>query len=165
MAIYCMQCGKELPDDASFCLKCGMPVGGAANSTPLSEPKWEYCEIGYIHKPDIIKNNNRGLGERMLGGRYYNIVFFAEGIGPQGTFDVTKGNEFKGRIIYSTDRNFLDYPIDLADFSGRAYPLSDNSEDSAAVKNLVGYLTQQGWEPLPSRGEYWFSYKVRRRIS
>jgi predicted amidophosphoribosyltransferase len=38
MAIYCIQCGKELPDDANFCLKCGKPVGNAARPTPRPEP-------------------------------------------------------------------------------------------------------------------------------
>ena len=26
MTIYCMQCGKELLEDANFCLKCGKPL-------------------------------------------------------------------------------------------------------------------------------------------
>jgi len=35
MAIYCMHCGKELPADANFCLKCGNPL--KAVETPLHE--------------------------------------------------------------------------------------------------------------------------------
>jgi hypothetical protein len=40
-----MQCGKELPDDANFCLKCGKPLKEVARSATQSEPQWEYCEI------------------------------------------------------------------------------------------------------------------------
>lgn len=165
MSIFCMNCGNELPDDANFCLKCGKPVGNVAKSTPQTEPKWEYCEIVFTYETDVVKNNKRKLSERMLGGKYYTIVIFAKGIGPKGKFDIPDGNEFKGRSIYSDSKSFLDYPIDVADYSGRAYPLSDNSLDSAAVENFVEYLTQQGWEVLPDRGEYWYSHKFRRKVS
>jgi WD40 repeat protein len=30
MAIYCMKCGKELPDDAAFCIRCGNPQSAAS---------------------------------------------------------------------------------------------------------------------------------------
>jgi uncharacterized membrane protein YvbJ len=34
--MYCMKCGNQLPGDASFCLKCGVPqkasIGNAAKS-------------------------------------------------------------------------------------------------------------------------------------
>lgn len=42
MAIYCPQCGKELPDDANFCLKCGKPLKGATQPASQAEPRWEY---------------------------------------------------------------------------------------------------------------------------
>jgi hypothetical protein len=46
VAIYCMKCGKELPDDAAFCAKCGHPQS-AASVAPraASRPQVELCEI------------------------------------------------------------------------------------------------------------------------
>lgn len=36
MAIYCIQCGTSLPDDAVFCLKCGKQVKGGSASQAAS---------------------------------------------------------------------------------------------------------------------------------
>lgn len=42
MAIYCMQCGKELPDDAKFCLKCGKPLTSTEAGDPqIPDNPWE----------------------------------------------------------------------------------------------------------------------------
>lgn len=32
--VYCSKCGTQVPDDASFCPKCGAPVGGAQPEGP-----------------------------------------------------------------------------------------------------------------------------------
>ncbi len=44
MAIYCPQCGREHPDDANFCMKCGKPLKGGATPITQSSPQlqWEY---------------------------------------------------------------------------------------------------------------------------
>jgi TM2 domain-containing membrane protein YozV len=34
--MYCPKCGKEIPDDASFCPECGSPVK-SQDTTPLSD--------------------------------------------------------------------------------------------------------------------------------
>ncbi len=153
MAIYCMQCGKELPDDAKFCLKCGKQVGGMVQPVAQAEPKWEYCEIVYTVKPSP-KNNNRSLSDKMTGSWWHDIVFIADGVGPQGAFDATQGNEFRGYTFYSFNRDSKD-----------EYMYSNHAEDEMAVKRLIGYLTQQGWEPLPGKGNAWFSHKFRRKVS
>ena len=75
MAIYCMQCGKELPNDANFCLKCGKPVRDGGQSTPQPESKWTYCEITWTKAG-------------WLDGACY---FWAKGIGPTGISAVAKG--------------------------------------------------------------------------
>src|SRR5437764_14418533 len=36
MAIYCSNCGTELPDGVSFCDVCGTPVRGKNNVAPAS---------------------------------------------------------------------------------------------------------------------------------
>jgi hypothetical protein len=67
MAIYCPQCGKDLPDDASFCIKCGKPLQGAAQSSPQAEPQWEYCTI----------ESEKQTGDGHL---------LAKAVGPKGTY-------------------------------------------------------------------------------
>ena len=41
MAIFCSQCGKKLPDDAQFCMKCGSAVTPRASSRSRSPEKQE----------------------------------------------------------------------------------------------------------------------------
>jgi hypothetical protein len=43
-------------------------------------------------------------------------------------------------------------------------PEADNAEDVEAVDELVGYLTKQGWEVLPNKGNHWYSYTFRRSV-
>lgn len=84
MAIYCMQCGKELPDDANFCLKCGKPVGEAAKPAQQPESRWEYCEIVY-----------QARWEKHWYGNDHLFQFWAKGIGPNGTFNAGEVEEVK----------------------------------------------------------------------
>ena len=42
--MYCPKCGKALPDDADFCLKCGAPQRAGGNAAAHDTP-WETCEI------------------------------------------------------------------------------------------------------------------------
>lgn len=52
MAIYCIQCGAGLPDDAVFCLKCGKQLkGGSASPSTSSSSETELyqCEINNLH--------------------------------------------------------------------------------------------------------------------
>ncbi len=35
--MYCLKCGAQLPDDASFCMKCGTPVGKSSGSKLQSQ--------------------------------------------------------------------------------------------------------------------------------
>jgi len=80
-----MQCGKELPDDANFCLKCGKPIGSTAKPTPEPEPKWEYCEIVYQQRVD----------KHWYGDSYF-IQLWAKGVGPNGTFNAGEVEEIQG---------------------------------------------------------------------
>jgi len=64
--MYCSQCGTELPQDASFCHKCGKLVG---RGTEHAGVEWEFCQIVY--------NFNYGLAKRALW-------FSAKAVGPNG---------------------------------------------------------------------------------
>src|SRR5437868_5322663 len=37
--MYCMNCGKELPDDANFCLRCGKPTANKPSSEQTVTPQ------------------------------------------------------------------------------------------------------------------------------
>ena len=138
MAIYCMQCGKELPDDANFCLKCGKPVGNAAKLTPQPEPQWEYCEIVYA--------------ELQAGGilQREKIQFWAKAIGPRGEYTAAEAPE-----VY-------------ADQAGWGRISSSGRTQSAylpALNALLTQLSREGWESLPNKGVSWYSYKFRRKLN
>lgn len=48
--MFCTQCGKELPQGASFCGKCGEKVGSEASSVPATQPHggdWETLDFVY----------------------------------------------------------------------------------------------------------------------
>ena len=42
--MYCMECGKALPDDANFCLRCGTPQG-ARESSVSTAPRHKEVSI------------------------------------------------------------------------------------------------------------------------
>ena len=51
--ITCKQCGKELPDEARFCLQCGAPVETAVETTaereqPVPQPQRPQAELDFI---------------------------------------------------------------------------------------------------------------------
>jgi predicted amidophosphoribosyltransferase len=58
MAIYCSHCGKELPDDASFCMKCGKPLKGGVVSPQTPLMRWEYKDL-VIRLNDIKEKGNK----------------------------------------------------------------------------------------------------------
>lgn len=150
MAIFCSKCGKEHPDDANFCMKCGQPLNATSQAAAQPEPQWEYCEVMYF-----IESTGNSSRDILFNKTYYfNMEVWAEGIGPQGTFNATKGQNFICRMV--THGN----PLTPAFY----HPESDNPVDVEAVNKLVNYLTKEGWEPLPNKGKAWYSYKFRRRV-
>ena len=44
--MYCESCGTQLPDEASFCWKCGQPQRDAARHAPDSQ-QYETCTIEF----------------------------------------------------------------------------------------------------------------------
>ena len=82
--MYCMKCGQQLPNDAAFCFKCGVPQGAQAQATAPDElVQWEECEI--ITKMGILKSD-----------------FLAEVFGPNGHYvadkEMSDSNFKNGRI-------------------------------------------------------------------
>src|SRR5256885_12810356 len=77
--MYCGNCGKELPNDANFCLKCGKPQGATVQA---EVPFWEMCEIYFFDKP---KGFFSSAGQ-----------FWAEAIGPKGRYNAGASEPLKG---------------------------------------------------------------------
>lgn len=134
MAIFCPKCGKELPDDAQFCMKCGKSLTPVSQEAPQPEPTWEYCEIQY---------DRSKIEEHFIGETDYYLVFWADGVGPNGTFNAGAIDIPKGHY---------------------SQPWSDVDSHLAAHRQIVDLLLSDGWEVLPNRGPAWFSYKFRRQV-
>lgn len=69
--MFCMNCGTQLPDDASFCLKCGKSQKAGVQTEP---PKMETCEIVRV----VTKPSSWTYEE--------TFIFAAEVIGANGKY-------------------------------------------------------------------------------
>jgi hypothetical protein len=78
---------------------------------------------------------------------FYKIIFFAEAIGPQGTYNA---GESKGV-------SNIPSPV-----GGNANANQKKAEP--ALTAFVGGLASQGWESVTEKGPAWYSYKFRRPV-
>ena len=66
--MYCLSCGKEIPDHSKFCSYCGAST--AASSEGLQEPvEWEYESF-------VVKSEPRGRYEVGQGETEYHAGLF-----------------------------------------------------------------------------------------
>jgi hypothetical protein len=87
----CVNCGKEIPDDAHICLKCGTQQRSRVQSQIDDEAiKWETCEIFYDRITNAI------LGEVKLN-------FCAEVIGPTGNYHAGESRLFWSLTDYPSE--------------------------------------------------------------
>jgi hypothetical protein len=70
--IYCPKCGKELPDDAAFCDRCGHKMGEPVPPTPPFEGRWERR---WERRMDRIERLDRGPD--YLGGVGFGVFLIA----------------------------------------------------------------------------------------
>jgi hypothetical protein len=76
--MFCANCGTRLPDDASFCVKCGKPQRPGAQ--PLQQqPQWERCQIEWDDLGGFLTRSAR---------------FWADAIGPKGSYNAGTSREF-----------------------------------------------------------------------
>src|SRR5947209_20085778 len=68
MTIYCMACGTQLPNGASFCWNCGKPQKFRSQT---DEAEVEICEI-------------RLASKQTFGGLAYSCLLEAVALGPKG---------------------------------------------------------------------------------
>lgn len=80
--MFCGNCGKELPDDANFCLKCGKPQGATVQA---EESRWEICEIRADGKPK---------------GFFHSINWYwAEAVGPKGRYNAGESERLQIDLV------------------------------------------------------------------
>src|SRR5687768_169585 len=99
--MFCMQCGKQLPEEANFCLRCGTPQHSEAESaqlkiSPASPPQaecWDHCEIVYKEK-------------------FFSVHFVAEMLTPSGRVAVDKESVFDGGKQGYLNGKILDKLVD-----------------------------------------------------
>jgi hypothetical protein len=134
--MFCMQCGTQLPDEANFCIKCGLAQRQAVVPQTNAIDQWEICEILYTcvqEKWGIIPKDV--------------IQFIAMAKGFNGEYQAAASKSFE---------------LTGFQFDG---PSGKSKRHTTALEELIELLTQEGWEPLSDKGPNWFSRKFRRKAS
>lgn|GEM_PF-2824924 len=142
--MVCLKCGKELPEDANFCLQCGAPLH-TDNGEVGTDVRYEICEIRACFVRYEVSWNYRFYSQ-----------FVADAIGPNGR--------------YTAQRSKL---VD-SDFKGDQTPgaevvliQSEQRRDAKVRQTFDAFVTAiilQGWEPLGQFGEHWYNVRFRRRL-
>jgi hypothetical protein len=123
--MFCKDCGAEIPNDSSFCLKCGKPQKGAIESHTEG---WEYCEIVYEGKKKGIEGVLNLLFVSYSPDSH--IRFWASASGPNGTYGAGSTDWFRG-----------------------SYP--NNKRHSGPFYRLKNTLLQEGWEQTGGGMTWW----------
>lgn len=138
--MLCINCQTQLPDNASFCLKCGTPQKG---NTRFNERKYEYCEIDYEESPmGCLGFIIRYIIGTLTFNQMLDYIFVATSVGPQG-------------------RNRLYFTKKFA--SSLGMPQTKNA--LANLDALMNHMLKEGWEPTETRGQWWYQYRFRREIT
>ena len=58
--MFCVKCGRQLPDDAKFCVACGNKVEIPFNTSKVSDNQTEIAseKKGSVHEGDTLRQNN-----------------------------------------------------------------------------------------------------------
>lgn len=89
--MFCGNCGKGLPEDANFCLKCGKPQRATLQA---EEPRWEFCELRAEGKP-------KGFSGSITW-------YWAEAVGPKGRYNAGESEQLRSTDIYSRECRYGD---------------------------------------------------------
>lgn len=134
--MFCVKCGTKLPDDANFCLKCGVPQQ-QGNAFIEEKVPWEICTVELAD----IKHRNFGKSE---------YQFVAEATGPSGIYVAARSDVFRGDpgTILWDERSEPEAQRALAQILGEA--MADGWEP---------------WQSPRSGSNDWFKHQLRRRKS
>lgn len=137
MAIYCPQCGKELPEDAIFCMKCGKPLTAASQAVAPPATQWEYCDIEEF----LVKDST------LFSNSIYALR--AAAVSPaRGHYEAKQSDSYN-----------------IESGSSKKAWVRDDLRRQDALDKLIKALATEGWELLPNKGKNWWSHKFRRRVS
>jgi hypothetical protein len=132
MATFCTSCGHELRDSDKFCAECGTAVG-APGAAQAQRAVYETYRIKF-------RLLGKSLGFGILPSR---MEFFAEAIGPHGTYEAGLSAKFGGM---------------------ENYPVNGMRSHRNALDGLIKGLTSQGWESQGPHGDNWWNYDFRRPV-
>jgi hypothetical protein len=134
MAIYCMQCGKELPNDARFCLNCGKPVKDVPSSNIQQESRWEYCEI-------VCKVAG------FLGLKSY---FVAQAASSRGRYAALRSaNLFEAQNVFRVSKGGA--TGDVPNTGSR----KQEEKARIALDEIMSKLFVDGWQLTGQKGDWW----------
>src|SRR5258706_2323029 len=138
--MVCMSCGREHPDDANFCLKCGKSVRTTVQNASSEPPKWEICEIVWTE----VKNKDFPT----IGG----YKFWAKATGPKDSYNAGESEVYMGFMAPAniTGPSFADYL----------------RKQKPTLEHLLSQLMNDGWVVVDTPIEFssnWWGYKLRRQ--
>lgn len=139
----CKNCSALLPDDANFCVVCGMPQREGVTPYIQDEAKFETCEIMLSYKRE---------GENKLKPI---VCWVALAYGEKGNYNAAESNEFIGDIRYFGKDGHPTIPyIDLPEIILAHEVLSD----------LVDKLQEDGWSFICNYKDAFYAMRFRRQI-
>ena len=139
MTIYCAACGKDLPGDANFCLRCGAPAADNAASDATGA-RWEIPRT----RCKVLKTDRFS--------RICKCVLVLDAIGPAGTYIADQSSPFDYYFGYN--------PLVRG---SRYMPINENRTTRAAFEVFVAKIVADGWEPVAGY-ESWYQVQFRRRV-
>ncbi len=95
--MFCKSCGTQLPDDATFCMKCGTPQKEGVRPV---EPKFETCQIMRV----VVKPDSWTYEEKMK--------FAAEVIGPKGKYNACESPVLTHNVQYDVYQKEFGHHVD-----------------------------------------------------
>lgn len=139
----CKNCSALLPDDANFCVVCGMPQREGLTSFIQDEPKWETCEVILNYKRE---------GEKKLKPV---VCWVALAYGEKGKYNAAESNEFIGDVRYfGKDRHPTIPSRDLPEIFKAHEALSDLEEK----------LRADGWSFIGNYKDTFYAMRFHRQI-
>ena len=142
--MYCSNCGTQLPEDASFCLRCGEPQKEGGKAIEL---RWETCEIDWR------------IVEEAQSRTTSKIKWVANAIGPNGKYLAGETSVFEGRVgnnfpfTYSYHTKHIDSKTNEKNIIARR-----------ALDDFIAKLSKDGWDYVGKYDDFEWALRFRRRV-